>query len=139
MTMKTSSATRMTAADRRAFLQKVTAALGFMPVAGCIDLPWDELEVGPGSARRLATKDSDTLLESAWALIILIAAITIAEFLKTPGSLFLYAMGAYGAGRIALEATRQEQDLVFGLAVNRIFSAALVLGSLIGLSAAGWR
>lgn len=35
MATKTSSANPMTATDRRAFLQKVTAALGFMPLAGC--------------------------------------------------------------------------------------------------------
>jgi phosphatidylglycerol:prolipoprotein diacylglycerol transferase len=79
------------------------------------------------------------LLESIWALIILIAGIITWGFLITPGTLFLYTMGAYGAGRTVLETTRQEQDFVFGLAVNRIFSAALVIVSLIGLSAAGWR
>jgi hypothetical protein len=35
MATKNSSANPMTATDRRTFLQKVTAALGFMPLAGC--------------------------------------------------------------------------------------------------------
>ena len=35
MATKNSSANPMTAADRRTFLQKATAALGFMPLAGC--------------------------------------------------------------------------------------------------------
>jgi hypothetical protein len=35
MAMKTSSANPMTATDRRTFVQKATAALGFMPLAGC--------------------------------------------------------------------------------------------------------
>ena len=36
METKTSSANPMTATDRRTFVQKATAALGFMPLAGCV-------------------------------------------------------------------------------------------------------
>jgi len=36
MTRKTSSTNPMAAPDRRTFLQKATAALGVMPVAGCV-------------------------------------------------------------------------------------------------------
>src|SRR4030095_1311118 len=62
------------------------------------------------------------LLEAAWALIVLIVGVQIWPVLVEPGALFLYMMGAYGAGRIWLESTRQEQDFVFGLAINQIFS-----------------
>jgi phosphatidylglycerol:prolipoprotein diacylglycerol transferase len=84
--------------------------------------------------RRIPTQ----LLEAAWALIVLIVGIRIWVFLETPGSLFLYTMGAYGAGRIWLESTRQEQDIVFGVPINQILSAALVTVSLLGLSATNW-
>jgi phosphatidylglycerol---prolipoprotein diacylglyceryl transferase len=84
--------------------------------------------------RRIPTQ----LLEAAWALIVLIAGIRIWVFLETPGSLFLYTLGAYGAGRIWLESTRQEQDIVFGVPINQILSAALVTVSLLGLSATNW-
>ena len=80
--------------------------------------------------RRIPTQ----LLEAGWALIILIAGIMIWPMLVEPGALFLYTMGAYGAGRIVLESTRQEPDLVFGLPFNQILSAALAIAFLIGFN-----
>jgi len=84
--------------------------------------------------RRIPTQ----LLEAAWASIVLLVGIRIWAFLETPGSLFLYTLGAYGVGRIWLESTRQERDIVFGLPINQILSAALVAVSLLGLSATNW-
>jgi len=85
--------------------------------------------------RRIPTQ----LLESAWALFVLIGAIEIWAFLPKPGTLYLYTLGAYGAGRIVLESTRQEQDFVFGLAFNQIFSTTLMIVSVIGLTITYWR
>ena len=78
------------------------------------------------------------LLESAWALIVLIGAIEILALLPKPGTLFLYTLGAYGAGRIVLESKRQEQDFVFGLALNQIFLTASMIFSVMGLTITYW-
>jgi phosphatidylglycerol:prolipoprotein diacylglycerol transferase len=80
--------------------------------------------------RRIPTQ----LLEAAWALIVLIVGLNIWPMLPTPGALFLYTMGAYGAGRLMLETLRQERDLIFGLPFNQMLSAALTMACLVGFA-----
>ena len=63
MTRKTSSTNPMAAPDRRTFLQKATAALGFMPLAGCaldsegipLDKPDEQPFGGPPVTLRIAS------------------------------------------------------------------------------------
>ena len=85
--------------------------------------------------RRIPTQ----LLEAAWTLIVLIGAISIWKFLTAPGALFLYTLGAYGAGRFAIEFMLQEQDFVFGLPFSQILSLVLLIVSLMGLATASWQ
>jgi phosphatidylglycerol---prolipoprotein diacylglyceryl transferase len=76
------------------------------------------------------------ILEAAWGLVVLAGGITIWDFLPFPGGLFLYALGTYGAGRIVLEATRQQQDTVLGFRLHRALSALFVAVSLVGFAIA---
>lgn len=80
--------------------------------------------------RRIPTQ----LLEAAWALVVLIVGLNVWPMLPTPGALFLYTMGAYGAGRLFLESMRQERELIFGLPFNQMLSAALAMVCLIGIA-----
>jgi prolipoprotein diacylglyceryltransferase len=82
--------------------------------------------------RRIPTQ----ILEAAWALAVLAGAIKIWEILPFSGALFLYTVGAYGAGRIVLESTRQEQDCVLGLALHRALSMVFVAVSVLAFALA---
>ena len=73
------------------------------------------------------------LLEAAWALVVLIAAVGLWRYVPFPGALFLSAVAAYGSGRCALQWTREEQDRLGMLNVQQAVCAALVALSLIGL------
>jgi phosphatidylglycerol:prolipoprotein diacylglycerol transferase len=72
--------------------------------------------------RRIPTQ----ILEATWGLAVLAGAIAIWEVLPFSGALFLYTLAAYGAGRIVLESTRQEQDCILGLGLQRTISTAFV-------------
>ena len=85
--------------------------------------------------RRIPTQ----LLEATWVIIVLIGAINIWESLVAPGALFLYTLGAYGAGRFVIESMLQEQDFVFGLPFSQILSLVLMIVSLMGLATSSWR
>jgi prolipoprotein diacylglyceryltransferase len=76
--------------------------------------------------RRIPTQ----MLEAAWGLAVLAGAIGIWGHLPFAGALFLYTLGAYGAGRIVLESTRQYQTYVRGLALHQVLSTAFVAISL---------
>ena len=83
--------------------------------------------------RRIPTQ----IIECVWGLVVLAGAIVIGERLPFAGALFFYTLAAYGAGRIVLEPTRQEQDRVFGVAVQRMISMAFVAISL-AVFASAW-
>lgn len=74
------------------------------------------------------------MLEIVWGAIVLAGAVWLWGRLSTDGALLLYVVGAYGAGRIVLEAMRDEQDRIIGLRLHTGLSAAFVL---IALAAAG--
>ena len=80
--------------------------------------------------RRIPTQ----LLEAGWAVLVLGVGLVVQPMLSRPGALFLYAMGAYGAGRLVLESMRQDRDSIFGLPFNQILSAALAIVCLIGFA-----
>ncbi len=85
-------------------------------------------------ARRFPTQ----VFEAAWGTIVLAGACLIWPRLPFAGALFLYAMGAYGAGRIVLESTRHEQDRLFGLTLHRALSTVFVAVSLAAFTLAWW-
>jgi phosphatidylglycerol:prolipoprotein diacylglycerol transferase len=85
--------------------------------------------------RRIPTQ----ILEALWGLAVLAGAISIWGILPFPGALFLYTLGAYGAGRAVLESTRQDQDHVLGLALHRTLSTAFVAISLVAFAVMWFR
>ena len=84
--------------------------------------------------RRIPTQ----VLEAAWGIIVLSGSCLLWHRLTFPGALFLYVMGAYGAGRIVLESTRDEQDRLFGLTLHRALSGVFVAVSLAAFTFAWW-
>jgi phosphatidylglycerol---prolipoprotein diacylglyceryl transferase len=77
--------------------------------------------------RRIPTQ----ILESAWAFVVLAGAVMLWQRVAIPGAVFLYGSGAYGVGRFFLEATREHQDRVGPVALNRALSLAIVAVSII--------
>ena len=78
-------------------------------------------------------------LEAVWGIIVVAGACVVWTRRPFPGAVFLYAIGAYGAGRIVLESTRHEQDRMFGLTLHRALSAAFVFVSLAAFTLAWWQ
>lgn len=79
--------------------------------------------------RRLPTQ----LLECAWALLLLAGAVVLWPVAPFEGSLFLYALGGYGLGRLLLESTRDTRDRVAGISLHHGISVLLV-----AIAATGW-
>lgn len=77
------------------------------------------------------------ILEAAWGIIVLAASVLLWRRLPFEGALFLFALGAYGAGRIVLEPMRDELDRVMGMSVHKTISTAFVALSL-GVFAIAW-
>lgn len=73
------------------------------------------------------------LLEAGWALLVLAAALAIRPDASFHGAAFAVVVGAYAAGRLVLEPTRETRDMRGNAAV----SAALVIAAGIVL-VAGW-
>ena len=85
--------------------------------------------------RRIPTQ----LLEAGWGLVVLAGAIAIWGIPTFPGAIFLYTLAAYGAGRILLESTRQEQDRALGLGLHRTLSTVFVAIALVAFAIAWLR
>ena len=79
--------------------------------------------------RRLPTQ----LLELAWTLLVLAGAVLLSRTAPFDGSIFLYALGGYGLGRLLLESTRDTRDRVAGLSLHHAISLLLV-----AVAATGW-
>lgn len=77
------------------------------------------------------------ILEAASGIIVLAASVLLWRRLPFEGALFLFAIGAYGAGRIVLESMREELDRVMGMSVHKTISTAFVALSL-GVFAIAW-
>jgi prolipoprotein diacylglyceryltransferase len=73
------------------------------------------------------------LLESAWALLLLLGAIGLSRRAPFPGAVFLAAIAAYGMGRIALEPLREQQDRYRGMNFQQGIAAGLITVALISL------
>jgi phosphatidylglycerol:prolipoprotein diacylglycerol transferase len=82
-------------------------------------------------ARRIPAQ----LLEAAAALLILGLAVLLWRKHPSPGSIFLLVITAYGAARVLLECTRQEQISVRGVRLNRALSGCCVFAGVIGYAA----
>jgi phosphatidylglycerol---prolipoprotein diacylglyceryl transferase len=76
--------------------------------------------------RRVPTQ----ILEIGWGLMVSAGALGLLKVPTFPGAIFLYTLGAYGAGRILLEPTRERQDGLLGIGLHRVLSTALVAVSL---------
>ena len=77
------------------------------------------------------------ILEAIWGTLVLTGGIVLWGSQPFQGALFLYAIGAYGLGRIVLESMRDEQDRVRGISVHKLISSGLIAASL-GAFAIGW-
>lgn len=75
-------------------------------------------------------------LEAAWGLLALTGAVVLWEHRPFAGALILYALGAYGAGRIVLETARDEPDRVRGVRLQRAISMVFVAVSLTAFAVA---
>jgi prolipoprotein diacylglyceryltransferase len=75
--------------------------------------------------RRVPTQ----ILESAWAVLLLVAALTLWRWMPFPGALFLVVAAAYGSGRLLLISTTDRSD-GDGVAIYYAFSLLLVACSL---------
>jgi phosphatidylglycerol:prolipoprotein diacylglycerol transferase len=76
--------------------------------------------------RRIPTQ----ILEIGWGLMVSAGALGLLTASTFPGAIFIYTVGAYAAGRILLEPTRERQDGLLGLGLHRVLSSALVAISL---------
>ena len=79
------------------------------------------------------------ILESGWGAIVLAGALVLWGRLPVQGALFLYSLGAYGAGRILLESTRDKQDRVSRINLAQAISAGFVAISLVAFAIVWWR
>lgn len=74
------------------------------------------------------------ILEIAWGCAVLAGAVLAWRRLPFAGALFLYTIGAYGAGRILMESLREEQERIMGINVHTAISAAFVAVSVCGFA-----
>jgi len=81
--------------------------------------------------RRVPTQ----ILEAAWSAVLLFCAIATWHSLPFPGALSLVIAAGYGAGRLALESTREQCPGASRFTVQHGISLALVVFSLAELSA----
>jgi phosphatidylglycerol:prolipoprotein diacylglycerol transferase len=79
------------------------------------------------------------ILEVAWSMVVLIAAALLWGRAPFHGAVFLFALGAYGSGRILLESAREEQDLVMGMNLHKAISLGFVVISLCAFAMAWWQ
>jgi phosphatidylglycerol:prolipoprotein diacylglycerol transferase len=70
------------------------------------------------------------ILEACWGIVVTSGALLLWGRLGFGGAIFLYALGAYGAGRIVLETLRDAPDRVAGISLHRALSAIFVATSL---------
>jgi prolipoprotein diacylglyceryltransferase len=79
------------------------------------------------------------ILESGWGAIVLAGALVLWGRLPVQGALFLYSLGAYGAGRTVLESTRDKQDRGSRINLAQAISMGFVAISLVAFAIAWWR
>lgn len=70
------------------------------------------------------------ILEAAWGIAVTSGALLLWGRLGFAGAIFLYSLGAYGAGRIVLETLRDVPDRVGGVRLHRVLSGIFVTASL---------
>jgi prolipoprotein diacylglyceryltransferase len=73
------------------------------------------------------------LLEAGWAAIVLVAVLSMRTRFVHPGALFATVVGAYAAGRLAIEPTRESPNPERTTYVNLAFSATLLVAALAAL------
>ena len=78
------------------------------------------------------------ILEAAWGMVVLVGAITLWGHRPFEGALFLFAVGAYGAGRIVLEHARNKQDRFRGISVAQAISTVFVTVSVVAFAIFRW-
>jgi len=94
---------------------------------------WLALEL-PDHRGVRARRIPNQLLDGGWGLVVLAVAVWLWAERPFPGALLLYALGAYGAGRIVLEALRDAPDRLGGIRLNRAISIGFVAVSLTALA-----
>jgi len=77
------------------------------------------------------------LMEAGWALILLVGASIAWAHLSFAGALFLYLLGGYGLGRLALESCRARAQTTGSFTAQHGISAGLVAVAAVGL-VIGW-
>lgn len=103
--------------------------------AGRLTTHWLALPL-PGERGEVARRIPAQLLESAFAAALAALALGLHDRLPFDGALFLGAVMAYGAGRLALESTRERVDRAGRVGVNHVISAALAGAAALAMVAA---
>jgi phosphatidylglycerol---prolipoprotein diacylglyceryl transferase len=78
------------------------------------------------------------VLEVILVLTVLTGATLLWTRLPFQGAIFLYAIVAYGLGRLALESLRAEQDRLRGISVHKAISVGLITASLGAFATIWW-
>jgi prolipoprotein diacylglyceryltransferase len=85
----------------------------------------------PGHGGAWQRRYPTQLLEAFWALVVLVVALWARPSLPFEGALFVLVVGAYAAGRLVLELTRETEDPRRTIWVNVAFSGLLLGGALL--------
>lgn len=67
------------------------------------------------------------ILEGIWGLVVLAMVVMYWGHLPFEGAMFLVALGTYGAGRLALESLREEQDRIMGFSLHKALSTGFIV------------
>jgi prolipoprotein diacylglyceryltransferase len=73
------------------------------------------------------------ILESAFAILLLLASLFLWNRLPFPGAVFLICLASYATARWVLESFREDVDKIAGFSLHRMISAGLAVLSLIFL------
>jgi len=76
-----------------------------------------------GRIRRIPSQ----LLEAGWAIVLLVAAMYTWRLLPFPGALFLAVLAAYGSGRVVLQTTRENREMLGPVDLQQVISVAFVM------------
>jgi phosphatidylglycerol:prolipoprotein diacylglycerol transferase len=70
------------------------------------------------------------ILEALWGTVVLTGALLFWKRATIEGAVFLFSVGAYGAGRMVLESLRDSPDRLMGLSLHKALSIGFVTISL---------
>ena len=75
------------------------------------------------------------ILEAGWATVLLASMVGVWHLLPFSGALFLYIVGGYAIGRLALESARERAPGARGFTIHHAISLGMIAVSLVALTA----